>query len=218
MEIGADEGSTVGDYTGPFGFTGLIDEVKVYQRALTAAEIEKHAAGADPVQAESGDLVLALSFDKAAATDASGNDNHGVVEGAVAAEGKIGKALKFTGASNRPPGYLVDHRWTTDLPLLPRAMVLAEETLFIAGPADLVDEEQAFREIEDPEVTSKLANQAAALEGKKGAVLWAVSVADGRKLAEHALDAPPVFDGMAAAGGRLYVSTQNGAIVCLAGE
>ena len=47
MEIGADDGSTVGDYNGPHPFTGLIDEVRVYHRALGAAEIKKHAAAAD---------------------------------------------------------------------------------------------------------------------------------------------------------------------------
>ena len=218
MEIGADEGSTVGDYSGPFGLTGLVDEVKVYHRALTAAEIEKHASGAGQAGTENENLVLAFSFDKAGAADASGNENHGTVEGAVSAEGKIGRALKFTGVPSRPAGFMVDHHWTRELPLFARAMVLADETLFVAGPADVVDEEQAFREIDDPQVTSRLADQAAALEGKKGAVIWAVSTANGERLAEHQLDAPPVFDGLAAARGRLYLSTQDGAILCFAGR
>ena len=44
--------------------------------------------------------------------------------------------------------------------------------------------------------------------------LWAVSTTDGKKLAEYKLDAPPVFDGMAAAAGRLYASTTDGHVVC----
>jgi len=34
-------------------------------------------------------------------------------------------------------------------------------------------------------------------------------------LAEHKLSSPPVFDGMAAAAGRLYVCTMDGAVYCL---
>ena len=45
-----------------------------------------------------------------------------------------------------------------------------------------------------------------------------VSAADGRKLAEHRLDSPPVFDGMVAAGARLYVSTLDGNVVCFGGR
>jgi len=54
-----------------------------------------------------------------------------------------------------------------------------------------------------------------AMDGKKGGILWAVSAADGEKLAEYPLDAPPIFDGMAAANGRLYISTTDGNVVCL---
>ena len=39
----------------------------------------------------------------------------------------------------------------------------------------------------------------------------------GALLAEHPLDAVPVFDGMAAAGGRLYISLENGRVVCMEG-
>jgi hypothetical protein len=42
----------------------------------------------------------------------------------------------------------------------------------------------------------------------------AVSSADGKKLAEYDLDSPPIFDGMAAAAGRLYMSTVDGKVIC----
>ncbi|NQT36554.1 MAG: hypothetical protein HQ581_03640, partial [Planctomycetes bacterium] len=51
-----------------------------------------------------------------------------------------------------------------------------------------------------------------------GAVLCAHSADDGRKLAEQKLDAPPVFDGLIAAAGRLYMTTMNGTLICLGGE
>ena len=54
----------------------------------------------------------------------------------------------------------------------------------------------------------------AALQGAKGALLHAVSAADGRKLNELKLDGCPVFDGMAAAEGKLFISMMDGSVVC----
>jgi hypothetical protein len=55
----------------------------------------------------------------------------------------------------------------------------------------------------------------AAVRGKSGARLWAVSAATGEKVAEYEMEAPPVFDGMAAANERLYVATVDGCVICL---
>ncbi|MHC4173944.1 MAG: hypothetical protein ACYST5_13535 [Planctomycetota bacterium] len=52
-------------------------------------------------------------------------------------------------------------------------------------------------------------------QANKDAVLYVVSTADGRKLAEYKLDSPPVFDGLAAANGRLYLVSNDGKILCL---
>ncbi len=100
-------------------------------------------------------------------------------------------------------------------PLQVRAMVLANNTLFVAGPPDLVDEEQSFNNPGDAEILKKLNEQDAAYEGLRGASLWAVSAADGKKLAEYKLDSPPIFDGMIAANGRLYVVTKAGEVLCM---
>ena len=81
------------------------------------------------------------------------------------------------------------------------AMVAAGATLFVGGPPDVAEQGDPY----------------ASFEGRKGAVIWAVSAADGKKLAECPLPAPPVFDGMAAAAGRLYISTTDGKVMCLAG-
>jgi hypothetical protein len=108
--------------------------------------------------------------------------------------------------------------WSEELPLQVRAMVLAGKTLFAAGPPDVVDEQQAFQHREDAGFLKKLAEQSDALEGRKGATLWAVSASDGKKLAEYKLDTPPAWDGMAAAEGRLYLSTSNGRVLCFTGQ
>jgi hypothetical protein len=92
-------------------------------------------------------------------------------------------------------------------------MVLADETLFLAGPADLIDENQTLREFATPAAQEQLARQAAVLKGAEGASLWAVST-EGEKLAEYKLDAIPTFDGMAAVNGRLYLANTDGSVIC----
>ena len=55
--------------------------------------------------------------------------------------------------------------------------------------------------------------------GEKGegrtALLIAISALDGTELARHRLDSPPVFDGMGAAYGRIYIACESGQIVCM---
>jgi outer membrane protein assembly factor BamB len=60
------------------------------------------------------------------------------------------------------------------------------------------------------------AGEAVFAAGKTGG-LAAFAAADGRGLASHDLP-PPVWDGMAAAGGLLYVSTTDGRVICLGGK
>ena len=55
----------------------------------------------------------------------------------------------------------------------------------------------------------------AALNGKTGALLWAASAEDGRKLAEYRLDFQPVVDGLAVAGGRAFIAAESGHVVCM---
>jgi len=81
-------------------------------------------------------------------------------------------------------------------------MVLAGDTLFVAGPPDVVN-------ANDPLMS---------LEGRTDARLWAVSTATGKIIGRYMLEAPSVFDGMIAANERLYVSTSSGRLCCLAGE
>jgi len=215
IEIGIDDGSIVGDYGSGFGLTGRIDEVRIYHQELSAETIARHAAGGNATDAEP---VLQLTFDGGKATDSSGRKNHGQIEGATAAEGKSGEALKFTAGQKTVPGFKVKHHWSEEIPLMARAMVLVDDTLFIAGPADTIDEEQAMRRMAEAETQQQLAQQADAMAGGRGGLLWAVSKTDGNRLAELELDATPVFDGMAAAAGRLYFATTDGRVVCLQGK
>ena len=50
--------------------------------------------------------------------------------------------------------------------------------------------------------------------GEKGIFLRVLSVKNGQVLSEGPLDAMPVFDGMSAAQGRIFVSLKNGQLQC----
>ena len=223
MEIGADDGGSVGEYPSPMPFAGLIDEVRVLHGSVTDAEIMSHAAAGGKISPAGAKLVLCISFDAGDASDASGAENHGKVGGAKFAAGRFGEAMKLgapggarakrRGKRPATPGF--QHRWAHDVPMIVRAMVLADKTLFIAGPPDLLDEEQAKGRTPSPEIQARIAEQDASLLGKKGSILWAVSTEDGAKLAEYALESMPVFDSLIAANGRLYWSTADGRVMCM---
>jgi outer membrane protein assembly factor BamB len=99
--------------------------------------------------------------------------------------------------TGEPPEPGTAHQWTQPLPLWVRAMVLAERTLLLAGPPDVLA-------ADDP---------TAAWGGRRGGMLRVLATDDGSTLAEYELPAPPVFDGMAAAAGRLYLATVDGRVV-----
>ena len=107
--------------------------------------------------------------------------------------------------------------WSDDISVQVNSMVLTENAVFAAGPPDLEDEEESVKTLLDPKTQKKLAEQSAAFEGRKGALLVAVSRDDGEKLAAYRLDFVPRFDGLIAANERLYVSTLSGEVLCLSG-
>ena len=79
-------------------------------------------------------------------------------------------------------------------------MVLADKVLFVAGlPAEADNGPEGRDENQE-------------------ALLMAISATDGTELARYRLDSAPVFDGMAAANGRLYLSLKNGQVLCMAGQ
>ena len=106
--------------------------------------------------------------------------------------------------------------WSVELPVLVRAMVKAGETIFAAGPADVVDEKRAAALVRGSEaIPPEIEKQQRLFEGAGGSVLWAASAKDGGKRAEIKLEVSPVFDGLIAAAGELYMATVDGKIACL---
>ena len=88
--------------------------------------------------------------------------------------------------------------WKKFLPIRIRAMVKAGRLLFIAGPPDVLDPRDPY----------------AAFEGRKGAVLAVVDPETGDVIRRYPLPVPPVFDGMSAARGKLFISLEDGSIAC----
>jgi outer membrane protein assembly factor BamB len=109
-------------------------------------------------------------------------------------------AKGYTLFANERPSH--NSRWSIQVPVRITAMVVAGQTLFVAGTPDTVDPDDPW----------------SAIEGRAGGVLWAISTTDGNKLAEYDLESPPRFDGMAAADGRLYLSCIDGRLVCYGSE
>jgi len=89
--------------------------------------------------------------------------------------------------------------WEKQLDIRVTAMIRAADKIFVAGSPDIVDPE-------DPH---------GAWEGRKGGVLAVFSAEDGERIKEYKLPAPPVWDGMAAAQGKLFISTVDGGILCM---
>jgi len=129
--------------------------------------------------------------------------------------GRKGRAKRRGGQG--PVADARNYAWSTEVPILVRAMTLADRTLFVAGPRDVLDEGALGRQFAGGS-NAMLLKQEAALLGRGGAVLWAVSARDGSRLAAYDLDALPVFDGMAAANGRLYLATTDGKVRSLRGR
>jgi len=215
LEIGFDAGGSVGDYPTSMAFKGLIDEVQVLHGTVTEADVKALRDATDAVDVSGAELVLSCGFDDGEAADASGNGNNGTLQGVAPVDGKFGRAMRFFG-SRASSGSFVKHDWTQDLPIFVRAMVLADDTLLVCGPPDVMDEEETFARIMtgDPTVAPLLAQQDAALEGAAGGRLMAVSTKDGETLATYDVPAPPVWDGMAVTGGRVYLSTIAGDVIC----
>ena len=120
---------------------------------------------------------------------ADANSNEPVLKGGAARD------QKGPGYSRSAPP-----KWSVGIPVRGKAMVKAGDKLYVAGPPKIAPGQDSW----------------VALEGKKGSRLCVFSTADGTKLEEYKLDDVPVFDGMIAAYGRVYMATQAGRLLCLA--
>lgn len=97
-------------------------------------------------------------------------------------------------------GYIrtAPEKWQQLIPQRIRAMVLAGDKLVAVGPADRLNLDDPFD----------------AFEGRSGSLLNVYSAKDGKLLSSQAMESFPAFDGLAAANGKLYLSTEDGKIIC----
>ena len=105
-----------------------------------------------------------------------------------------GPGTRFAGPSPRI--------WQVHVPIRVTAMTRAGTTLFAAGTPDVLDKADPY----------------APYRGARGGLLRAIDADSGRTLAEYQLPAAPVYDGLAAAGGKLYIATIDGKVTCFAGK
>jgi outer membrane protein assembly factor BamB len=116
--------------------------------------------------------------------------------------------------------------WSERSDVYVRAMLVAPNKdpkqphlLFASGAPEVVDEYDAMSLIQkaqrDWSTLDPVYKKEKAVAGKLGAKLIVISTEDGKRLSETTLDHPPVFDGMSAANGRLFIADMNGDVACL---
>jgi len=98
--------------------------------------------------------------------------------------------------------------WADPNSLIVRAMVLTRDKLVVAGPPDVRKKHAGILAYVNED------ESLAAFRGERGVVLRVLGSANGKTVSEQTLDAMPVFDGMIAARGRMYLSLKNGHLEC----
>lgn len=101
----------------------------------------------------------------------------------------------------RPTGKeaTTNYTWSQPLPMRPRAMMIAASRLYIAGM---------------PSEYGK-GNWQESFDGSNGGLVKIISAEDGTEIAQYKLDSAPVWDAIAAANEKIYISTIDGNVVCL---
>ena len=204
-------------------YSGLVDQFAYYTLALTPAEIEARFSSPDlsPEKA-----ILFCNFDNGDSRDNSPTGAHGIGAGIESGKGKVGGAVWFksqtiakggkAGKGEKSSGSFVKHTWDRFVPIVARSMALAGNTILVGGPPDMIDEEYAFERLaaRDPAILEELKEQNAAIEGNRGAKMWAVNVETGEQSTGLDLTAPPVWDGIISANGQIFISTVDGKLQC----
>jgi hypothetical protein len=99
----------------------------------------------------------------------------------------------------------IKYDWSQyDPDLYVNSIVLTEELLYVAGPP-------AIRNETTIEALERW-------QGKRGGTLWCLNTQNGKKMSELPLPTPTVYEGMAAAYGKLYAALKDGSVLCLASQ
>jgi hypothetical protein len=93
------------------------------------------------------------------------------------------------------------YHWQSPVPIVARAMVLANRTLWVAGP-DVKDENVTLAEVGSDQPGQ----------------LIALSAEDGTMVSKKDVKATPILDGMIAIPGRILLSCEDGKVRCFTGR
>ncbi len=88
--------------------------------------------------------------------------------------------------------------WSSTIPIKAKSLMVGPENLYLAGVRDQVDKKDPW----------------AHFDGRKGGLLMIYSKKDGKLKREIELKSPPVFDGLASADKKLFVSCKDGSVIC----
>ena len=88
--------------------------------------------------------------------------------------------------------------WTAAIPIKAKSLLVGSDKLFLAGVRDKIDASDPW----------------AHFDGRMGGMITVHSKEDGRLVSQIELESPAVFDGLASAGGKLFVSCKDGAVLC----
>ena len=103
--------------------------------------------------------------------------------------------------------------WSSRIPMLVKGMFVTDNTLVIAGPRDLYNEEEAISKGR-AENDSVFALQQEHMEGKHGSLLKVIDKSGAGELSSMELDQTPTWNGLIAARGRVFMTTTEGSVVC----
>ena len=92
-----------------------------------------------------------------------------------------------------------NYTWSKPLPMRPRAMINAGRRLYIAGMPSEYGKD----------------NWQESFDGSRGGLIKILSAEDGTEIAQYKLDSAPVWDAIAAANEKIYISTIDGNVICL---
>jgi hypothetical protein len=88
--------------------------------------------------------------------------------------------------------------WTSSIPIKAKSLLVGSDKLYLAGVRDEVDEEDPW----------------AHFDGRKGGLITIHSKEDGKLIRQIELTSPPVFDGLASADKKLFISCRDGSVLC----
>jgi hypothetical protein len=109
------------------------------------------------------------------------------------------------GKNAKPMNYL----WSQKIDMVTRAMVQTSYRLVLAGFPDLAMQSKDALAFDNADEVK------AAYAGTKGGIIRFIRTDDGAQTGEIKLDTRPVFDGMSAAHGKLFVALTDGRVLCL---